>query len=231
MQPIVAETGGSTPGSGDDPAVDRVDGLDGVDGVESAACVDRMDPRVERTRRRVVDAVRDLLAEGGIEAVTVHAVAERSGVNKTTVYRNWPEPRTLVHEVLGSIDHRPDLPDQGSVRADLLVLFGRLAASLQRSPWDRLLPSVIGAAAHDPATREFHGAFTRARRDGARVVIDRAVERGELPPATDAAALVETIVGPIYYRVLMTKEEIPPAAVEALVDRALTLFGWHPSGE
>ncbi len=146
----------------------------------------------------MVDAARSLLAEGGIEAITVNALAERSGVNKTTVYRNWPEPRRLVHDVLGEIGDVPDLADTGYVRDDLVAMFRGLAVM-------------------------FAARFTRARRDHARAVVARGVERGELQPDVDSRALIEGIVGPIYYRVLMTREPVRRADVEALVDRALAL--------
>lgn len=182
----------------------------------------RVDPRVQRTRERVLTATRELLSEGGLEAATVNAIATRSGVNKTTVYRNWPDPHELVHEALSSLGTPPGLPDTGHLRTDLIELFGGLAANLQRPPWDRLLPSVIGAAACDGQTREFHGALTRSRRDGARIIIERAIDRGELSPQTSNTDVIESIVGPLYYRILMTKEPVAATDLEAIVDRSLS---------
>ena len=181
----------------------------------------RLDPRVERTRAGVLAAARELLAEGGIEAASVNAIAQRAGVNKTTVYRNWPDPHDLVQEALAGLGNVPGPPDTGSLRGDLIEMFGGLAAAMQRPPWDRLLPSVIGAAARDRRVREEHGALTRGRRAAAAEVVRRGVERQEIDADVDPADVIELVVGPLYYRLLMTKEPVSPDDVAALVDRAL----------
>lgn len=184
-------------------------------------CGPRVDPRVHRTRERVLAATRDLLADGGIEAASVNAVAKRAGVNKTTIYRNWPDPHDLVKEAVAGLGHAPAPPDTGSLRGDLIELFGGLAAAMQRPPWDRLLPSVIGAAARDERIREEHGALTRARRAAAGAIVQRAVERDELAHEIDPTDVIELVVGPLYYRLLMTKEHVSADDITALVDRAL----------
>jgi TetR/AcrR family transcriptional regulator, regulator of autoinduction and epiphytic fitness len=46
------------------------------------------DPRVERSRTAVLDAAAGLLLEGGVPALTVEAVVERSGVARSTIYRH-----------------------------------------------------------------------------------------------------------------------------------------------
>ena len=56
-----------------------------------------IDPRVERTRRVVLDATIELIVEGGFTAVTIEAVAARSGVAKSTIYRHWPGRVELMH--------------------------------------------------------------------------------------------------------------------------------------
>lgn len=185
-----------------------------------------MDPRVARTRAAVLEATRAVLADGGLEAANVNAVAARAGVNKTTIYRNWPDPRDLVHEALADLSYHPAPPDTGSLRSDLLTMFTGLAASLQSPPWDRLLPSVVGAAGYDERTRALHGSLTRQRRDLAAVVVDRAIERGEIPALEHPVDLVEMIAGPIYYRLLMTHEPVTDDDVAEIVDR--TLQGLSP---
>jgi hypothetical protein len=49
----------------------------------------------------------------------------------------------------------------------------------------------------------------------------RAQSRGELPAGTDVDLAVEQLVGPVYYRVLVTGEPVPPEFTDALVDRYL----------
>lgn len=61
------------------------------------------DPRVARSRAAVLEAGVDLLVEGGPNAVTVEAVSQRSGVAKTTIYRQWASREDLVVDVVGEI--------------------------------------------------------------------------------------------------------------------------------
>ncbi len=48
-----------------------------------------IDPRIERTRRVVLEATLDELASVGYGALTVESVARRAGVGKATMYRHW----------------------------------------------------------------------------------------------------------------------------------------------
>lgn len=51
----------------------------------------------------------------------------------------------------------------------------------------------------------------------------RAIERNELPPETDVAALAEWLVGPIHHRVIVTGEPIDDTFLDAVVDVVLTV--------
>ena len=69
-----------------------------------------MDPRVIRSRTAVIAATLDLLAERGITATTIEAVAERSGVAKTTIYRQWDGQAALVLDAIGTTVRTPTDP-------------------------------------------------------------------------------------------------------------------------
>ncbi|HEX9238215.1 MAG TPA: helix-turn-helix domain-containing protein, partial [Xanthobacteraceae bacterium] len=51
---------------------------------------DSIDRRVSRSKQSVLAATFELLSEAGLAGVSVDAVAERSSVAKTTIYRHWP---------------------------------------------------------------------------------------------------------------------------------------------
>ena len=72
------------------------------------------DPRLERTRRAVLEAALDLLTEHGYGEVTIEAVAARSGVAKSTIYRHWPGGRTdLVRDAFHELKPPPIAPTDG----------------------------------------------------------------------------------------------------------------------
>jgi AcrR family transcriptional regulator len=57
-------------------------------------------PRRAETDERVRDAALELLRERGPESVNVAAVAARSGVARTTIYRRYTDRRELLRDVL-----------------------------------------------------------------------------------------------------------------------------------
>src|SRR5918994_4065001 len=67
-------------------------------------------PRLVRPRAAALDAGVELLVEGGPNAVTVKAVAQRSGVAKTTIYRQWRSRDDLVADVIGEVAASPPAP-------------------------------------------------------------------------------------------------------------------------
>src|SRR5262245_17443223 len=66
----------------------------------STAAPARGRPRSQRARRAVLDAARELVGKGGYDAATIEAIAARSGVAKTTIYRSWPNRAALVVDLL-----------------------------------------------------------------------------------------------------------------------------------
>ena len=67
---------------------------------------------------------REELARDGFERLSVPAVAEAAGLNKTSVYRRWPTKADLVRAALtSSMGHDAPTVDTGTLRGDLLALF------------------------------------------------------------------------------------------------------------
>ncbi|MEM9730955.1 MAG: TetR/AcrR family transcriptional regulator [Myxococcota bacterium] len=96
--------------------------------------------KVERTRRRILDAALEVVAQRGYDGATVPAIAERASVGAGTIYRHFRDKEHLVNvlfretkrrlwsEILGSLNPEGTSHD----------LFGgvwkRLAAFARREP-------------------------------------------------------------------------------------------------
>ena len=52
-------------------------------------------------------------------------------------------------------------------------------------------------------------------------MIQRAVLRGELPPETDVPLLLESLIGPLYLRLLVTGEKLSEESIVRVVDLIL----------
>src|SRR4029078_13124760 len=55
-----------------------------------------LDPRIERSRRVILEAALEELGAVGYGALTIEGVAARAGVGKSTIYRHWPGELPLV---------------------------------------------------------------------------------------------------------------------------------------
>lgn len=180
------------------------------------------DPRVARSRSAVLDAAGQLLSEEGFPGVTIEAVAARSGVAKTTIYRHWPTRGELLVAAFRQMSCDTPHPDTGDVRDDLVMLIDALAGQLRTERWASVLPSLAAEARRDPEFAELHQAFMGERRRKVLEVVERGVERGQLPPQTDADLLATMVAGPVFFRALVTLEPLDePRLAERIVDAAL----------
>ena len=190
-------------------------------------------PRDSAVDRRVLSAAWGLLHAGGYAALNVDDVAERAGVAKTTLYRRWPTKDHLAIAVGAQMLGEVPIPDSGDLRQDLIEFATALAESLNRlrmaghygggkSPG--LAAELVAAAARHPDIGEVVRAMYAERHALARARLERAVSREGLRPDLDQGLLVEQLVGPIYYRILITgapaDRGYAARLVEALLDGA-----------
>jgi Tetracyclin repressor-like, C-terminal domain len=50
------------------------------------------------------------------------------------------------------------------------------------------------------------------------LIVEQAIERGEVPPDTQPRQVIESVLGPIHLRLLLTGEPISPDFLQAIVD-------------
>ena len=158
------------------------------------------DERVRRSKEAVLAATYELLTEAGVGGLSVDAVARRSGVAKTTIYRHWPSRSALVLDACSRLRPQPDVPDTGSLRQDLLALATDLASRLRSARWPAVLPSIIDAAERDPELADLHARLHAGMIMAFQVVVERGQRRGELSPRRDPSEVIASVIGPLFYR-------------------------------
>jgi AcrR family transcriptional regulator len=124
------------------------------------------------------------LAERGYEALTMEGVAARAGTGKASLYRRWSGKRNLVlAAVQAGVPDPEDLPDAGSLRADLLAYLSQVAAHL-RGPAGPALRAILADVPGDPAgaAASYRATHRRRSAERLRILAGRAVTRGELTP-------------------------------------------------
>ena len=191
---------------------------------ETAAKPDR---RVERSRRAILDATRELLAEGNVGALTVEAVAARSGVAKTTIYRRWRDKWELALDaVMIDVVQRFDEPaDTGDTRAELLAYADWVVTMLAATPMGPAMQGLVSQIATDPGlARVYREQVVQPRLTQLAPVIARGIARGDLRPGTEVRLVHELLAGPIFYRLLLSGAPLDHDLGARLVDAILAGF-------
>jgi AcrR family transcriptional regulator len=183
------------------------------------------DPRIERTRRVVLDAAFEVIAEHGFAGATIDAIATRSGVARSTIYRNWDGRTELLLEAVrrrfGSLREKV----VGQVRRDLLALCTRLAELLTQEPMASVAASLILESRRDPALRELHRRFAEGRMREIEEVVEGAKARGELETVPDGATVAADVGAAIFFRAMVLRAPVEAAWLEAHVDEVLARYG------
>ncbi|MCL8026389.1 TetR/AcrR family transcriptional regulator [Nocardioides bruguierae] len=153
--------------------------------------------RSSRVREAVHAAVADLVAEGA-DRITFPVVAERAGVNPTTLYRRWSDVDTLLEEVTVATLTRDGetLPALGSLAADLTAWAEAIAADISRPARTRYLRAMVGA--RDGLVGSCPVSEVRAEQ--AARLLATASARGESVPSVEQ--VLDHVVAPLYYRVV-----------------------------
>ncbi|MEV7672714.1 TetR/AcrR family transcriptional regulator [Streptomyces sp. NPDC088752] len=180
----------------------------------------RTNPRSSRTGRprsteadeAILEATRAALVELGWSKLTMGDVAGRAGVAKTTLYRRWANKSELVVDAVAVLFDELELPDLGSLRADIEHVVLQFAALLERPETKTALMAVVAESTRDEPLRERIRASIVDRQK--RLVLEgrmRAQRRGELPADRDLPAvgatddlIFDVIAGAVVHRALVS---------------------------
>lgn len=179
-------------------------------------------PRVEGDREQeIFDATLSALAEVGYDRLTMDSVAQAAKASKATLYRRWSSKAALVIDALiAQKQHRP-APDTGALRTDLVASFCG-AGGLTDHHETAVFASLITALSRDTEFAE------RFRRDvvgpkmiAARVVFERARDRGEIADDVDLDLLVPALAGTVLHRMFVLGEQPSADLVTRVIDQII----------
>jgi AcrR family transcriptional regulator len=132
-------------------------------------------------------------------------VAARAGVGKTTIYRRWPSKGLLALDAfVASFREEQAQPDTGTLRGDMLAALHAWVRAVTQTPMGSMLTGLIAEAQHHP---ELRGAW-RDRvldplREQHRVMLDRAIARGEIHPSVNREVVLDLFFGAAEHRLLL----------------------------
>ena len=176
-------------------------------------------PRGPQVDRAILIATLELLAEDGYAHLTMEGVAARAGVGKASLYRRWATKDPLIIDALAAHPDQPAFSPTGDLRADMSAYLRALVG--YRRTHSRAISAVSSEVAVNPILSEaFRTRILGPILAELRQMIQRAVERGQLPANTDVALLASLAPALLREQLLLTGE-FPD---EGLVDRIVAQF-------
>jgi AcrR family transcriptional regulator len=161
-------------------------------------------------------AVEELIAEKGSERVTIPMVAERAGVNPTTVYRRWPDAATMINDLATyRLDADRPLPDTGDLRSDIGAWASEILTHYRKPINAAILRGGAAVAGDDESD------CLRGRLAEAAILVQRA---GHSAPVS-AHDVIDHVLAPIMYRVIF----LPSTLTDDYAQQLTTTLFAHPA--
>lgn len=181
--------------------------------------------RSEHVRVKILDAALSRLLAGGYDALTVRDVARSAEVAETTIYRRWPTTHDLAAAAIAHLAHAENpIPDTGTFDGDLRALLRQILDLLRRPEVERILRTAAALDSRNPGAVEARKTFWEARFAGSAEIVERAVQRGELPAGTDPGECIEFLVAPAYLRLLLLDQPLDDALLEQSVRNTIAVY-------
>ncbi|MBE9044904.1 TetR/AcrR family transcriptional regulator [Pleurocapsales cyanobacterium LEGE 10410] len=176
-------------------------------------------PRSPETRAKILKAAYEMLNEVGFMDLTIEGVAVRAEVGKPTIYRRWKTKAALAMDAfLDAVNPELAFPDTGEASEDFREQMQKIVR-LMNSPRGDVLASVIGCGqADEELIAAFRENWLTPRREDAKRVFQRGVDRGELKEGIDAEIAIDALYSPLFYRLLLKHQPLTKDFVDRLVD-------------
>jgi AcrR family transcriptional regulator len=193
-----------------------------TDSAAGGARARRGRPRDPGVDESILSSTLSLLGEVGYAQLTMEQVAARARVGKASLYLRWPSKVALVADAIQRLspDLVPPVPDTGNLPSDMREFLRHLVRPRSAAA-EAALPAVAGEAASNPEMREaFRHGVALTLVESVRAIVQRAVDRGELPASTDVE-LLALLPMALLQQLRLAQEQRPD---EQMADRIVVQF-------
>ena len=179
-------------------------------------------PRAELTEA-LYRAFFEEWADRGFSALSLERVAARAGAGKAAIYRRFSSRLAFADAAISALGLRLALPEAGhsTLAEDVFAFLLQIRAVLRHPLVRRILPDLHAEAARSPEMRAINSRLAKARRDRADALLDRAVDRGELPKGLNRELALDLLAAPIYWQMIV-RSVTPTRGELAAQGRAIT---------
>src|SRR5262249_854121 len=116
-------------------------------------------------------------------------------------------------------------PDTGCLREDLLAFQRDRVKRMNLPPTRPVVAGLVSESVADPALAAAFLSWYLRRQEGLNLILRRAVDRGELPPAVDFELVNDLLMGPLFTRSVVRGQLLEARNGDETVDIVLTAFG------
>jgi AcrR family transcriptional regulator len=171
---------------------------------------------------KIYTAVQELLIKGGAKACGFAAVAERAGIERSTLHRRFADKWEMIIDAFMAKGQASIVPDDtGSFAGDLRSLLVVLASALE-SP---LGPAMLAAAAEMRVSNpDFPRTYFDRRMNQLDPMFDRAIARAELGEDVDRELVFSSAAGPLYFRLFITGRQLDDSFIDSVVGSVRRLY-------
>jgi AcrR family transcriptional regulator len=181
-------------------------------------------PRSQASEQAIRSATLKILTTEGYSALTVDRVAAMARVSKATIYRRWQNKEHLILAVFQQVPI-PIPPEGGSLEEDLIALFSQFRQIMKESPLSTVIPTLVAECLNNPTLSSALMLVNDQRRAPMRLIINRAIRRGELAEDTDVELAIDIIQGAIAIRLYFLLDRITETWIRKLVRVVLKGLG------
>jgi AcrR family transcriptional regulator len=197
--------------------------LDLADPTADAAGSPRLGRKRDHTRDpEILDAALEVLAETGYDGMTIDMVAARAKAGKATLYRRWSSKGELVIDAVAcmkkeDLENSP-LPDTGTLRGDLIAMIKPHSIEEGEKKL-QIMAGLMSMLSRAPElAHAVNSAIVEPRAEVNRILMKRAIERGEIPADCDIETLSLISPSMAAYRVLVLRKPVDRAFLVSLID-------------
>ncbi|MFB7125951.1 MULTISPECIES: TetR-like C-terminal domain-containing protein [Streptomycetaceae] len=166
------------------------------------------------------------LAAVGYARLSLETVAKRAGAGKAAIYRRWPSKLDMTVALIRAVAvDASEIKDTGTLRGDVLAFLTATADALRHPLPAKIIPDLLAEAVRTPELAQVLLTAVRdPRRSKATDLLERAVDRGELPADLDRELALDLLAGPLYWRLAVVHTATAPDYLDRLTDKLLAAF-------
>jgi AcrR family transcriptional regulator len=187
-------------------------------------------PKLGRKRdhtkdQQILDAAIEVLSETGFDGMTIDMVAARAKAGKATVYRRWASKNELVLDAVACIKKADletlEIPDTGTLRGDLIGMI-RPPTIQDTEKKLKIMAALASMLSSAPELADAANAAIVEPRAGInRMLLTRAIERGEISPDIDLQLVALISPSMVTYRSLLLRKPVDRDFLISVIDNVV----------